>query len=123
MLKIHTRDGATTKVDLEDEAQAKEWMRRLSDPRFQASITGLTVSHAGVQYSIPRPIGFEPVSFLAELIEPNDDRRIKGGERVTLLAGDVRASVMVHKEQRAARVSLFRIGKQRYSPGYNPLKE
>ncbi len=123
MLKIHTRDGATTKVDLEDEGQAKEWMQRLSDPRFQASITGLTLSHAGVQYSIPRPTGFDPVSFLAELIEPNGDRRIKGGERITLLAGDVRASLMIHKEQRAARLSLFRMGKQRFSPSYNPLKE
>lgn len=121
MLKIHTRDGATTKVDLEDEAQAREWTHRLSDPRFQASITGLTVSHAGVQYSIPRPTGFEPVSFLAEHLEPNGDRRIKGGQRITLLAGDVRASVMVHREQRAARVSLLRIGKQRYNPGYNPF--
>lgn len=98
-------------------------MRRLADPRFQATITGLTISHAGVQYSIPHPTGFEPVSFLAEYIEANGDRRIKGGERVTLLAGDVRASIMVHREQRAARVSLMRMGKQRYNPGYNPLKE
>ena len=96
-------------------------MQRLSDPRFQATITGLTLSHAGVQYSIPRPTDFDPVSFLAERIEPNADRRIKGGERVTLLAGDVRASIMVHREQRAARISLFRMGKQRFSPGYNPL--
>ena len=122
MLKIHTRDGVTTKVDWENEDQAREWMRRLADPRFQGSITGLTILHAGVQYSIPRPTGFEPISFLAELIEPDDERRIKGGERVTLLAGDVRASIMVHKEQRAVRMSLLRIGKQRYSPGYNPLK-
>lgn len=122
MLKIHTRDGATIKIDLEDEAQAKEWMRRWADPRFQATITGLTIADQGVQYSIPRPQGFEPISFLAESIEADPSRRIKGGERVSCMAGDIRATVMVHREQRAVRVSLLRLGKQRYIPGYDPLK-
>lgn len=97
-------------------------MRRWADPRFQETITGLTVSHQGVQYSIPRPQGFDPVSFHAECIDPDADRKIKGGERVVCMAGDVRATVMVHREQRAARVSLLRLGKQRFTPGYDPLK-
>lgn len=122
MLKIHTRDGATVKVNLEDEGLAKKWMRRLADPRFQATITGMTVAHAGVQYSIPRPQSFDSVSFLAEHIDSDPDRKIKGGERIVCMAGDVRATIMVHREQRAARVSLLRIGKQRYTPGYDPLK-
>jgi hypothetical protein len=55
--------------------------------------------------------------YQAELIAAEPDRRIKGGERLVCQAGEVRAAVMVHREQRAARVTLFRIGKQRYTPG------
>ena len=97
-------------------------MRRWADPRFQETITSLTISHQGGQYSIPRPQGFESVSFHAEYVDPALDRKIKGGERVVCMAGDVRTTVMVHKEQRAVRVSLLRLGKQRFTPEYDPLK-
>ena len=116
MLKIHTNDGKTARVDLEDEGQAKEWLQRLSDPAFQERITGMTVAHRGVQYSLPRPLGFREILYLAEHVSPDPERKIKGGERVTCIAGDVRATVMVHRAQRAARVSLLRTGKQRFNP-------
>lgn len=116
VLKIHTNNGKTARVDLEDEGQAKEWLQRLSDPEFQAAITGMTVAQRGVQYSLPRPIGFREILYLAELVAPDQERRIKGGERITCIAGDVRATVMVHQAQRAVRVSLLRTGKQRFNP-------
>jgi hypothetical protein len=116
VLKIHTNDGKTARVDLEDEGQAKEWLQLLGDPEFQATITGMTVAHKGVQYSLPRPIGFNEVLFLAEHVSPDSERKVKGGERVTCIAGDVRATVMVHRAQRAVRVSLLRTGKQRFNP-------
>lgn len=123
MLEIHTRDGLTTKVDLADPDQAREWARRMADPRYQGEITGLTVSHLGVRYSVPRPQGFEPVAFFAEQIDPDPDRKLKGGRRIICHAGQVRAVAMVHEAQRAVRIQLARYGKQRYSPGYDPLKQ
>lgn len=122
MLKIHTRDGRTTKVDLTDADQAREWMRRWSDPRFQAQITGMTIADQGVQYSISRPDDFGAVSFRAEHIDVDLDRRIKGGERITCMADDARVTVMVHSGQRAVKVSLLKFGKQRFIPGHDPLK-
>ncbi|KKN79941.1 hypothetical protein LCGC14_0334490 [marine sediment metagenome] len=116
MLRVHTRDGRTASIDLSDSEQAKWLASRLGDPRFQAQITAMTISHQGVSYAVARPDGLGPVTFLAELMTPAPDRKIKGGERMICLAGDVRASVFVHQQERAARVSLFRIGKQRYNP-------
>ncbi len=116
MLKIHTSNGQTALIDLEDEDRAREWIARFGDPSFQSTITGLTIANRGVQYSLPRPVGFQQVSFHAELVETDLSRRIKGGERVTCFAGDVRATIMVHKEQRAAKMSLLHTGKQRFNP-------
>lgn len=43
VLKIHTADGQTHRVDLGDEKQAKEWLSRLRDRSFQDSVTGISV--------------------------------------------------------------------------------
>ncbi len=123
MLKVHLCDGKTLNVDLEDREQARAWFRSLRDLEFQGRITALTISHRGVQYSIPRPKGFDSVSFFAENVPVVPESKIKGGERVVCLAGEVRAVAMVHREQRAARLSLFRLGKQRFNPGYGPEPE
>ena len=116
VLKIHTNDGETSRVDLEDEGQAKEWLQRLSDPSFQDAITGITVAHRGVQYSLPRPVGFREILYIVEHVAQDPSHKVKGGERVTCIAGDVRATLMVHNAQRAARFSLMRTGKQRFNP-------
>ena len=116
MLKIHTDDGKTSRVDFEDEGQAKAWLERLKDPRFQDRITALTIAVKGVQYSLPKPAGFDQIFLHAEPVTPDPSRKIKGGERIVCFAGDTRVTIMVHKEQRAARVSLARVGKQRFNP-------
>lgn len=122
MLEIHTRDGRTTKVDLAKPDHAREWARRMADPRYQGTITGVTVSHLGVRYSLSRPTDFDPVAFSAEYVDPDPSRKLKGGHRVICHAGTVRAAVMVHEQQRAVRLTLQRWGKQRYNPGYDPLR-
>jgi len=116
MLRVHTADGLTTSFDLGDERQAAEWIERLKDPRFQASIRGLTLSDQGALYSMSGPSGFRRVSFLGERVEAEPERRIKGGERLTCFADDVRICLMVHREQKAIRVSLSKIGNQRFNP-------
>lgn len=116
MFKVHTCDGLTSRIDLSDHEQAQEWLRKLKDPEFQARISGFTVTENGVQYSLPKPLGFDRVSYLPEIVDPDPDRKVKGGERITCFAGDIRAIIMVHREQRAARVSLRRIGKRRFDP-------
>lgn len=122
MLEIHTSDGRTEKIDLGDRAQAVDWAKRMADPRYQETITGVTVSHLGVRYSIPRPAGLTPIAFFAEQLDPDPGRRLKGGQRLICHAGDVRAVAMVHQQQRAVRLSLMKWGKQRYNPGYDPLR-
>jgi hypothetical protein len=116
MLRVHLSDGQTLSIDLGDIDQARAWFMRLKDPDFQSRITALTLAHRGVQYSIPKPQGFDSVSFFAETVPAVPNSKIKGGERIVCLAGEVRTVVMVHREQRAARVSLLRLGKQRFAP-------
>jgi len=123
VLEIHTRDGRTEKIDLADRAQAAAITRRFADPRYQATITGLTITHLGVRYSMPRPTGFEPVAYMAEEVEPDPSRKLKGGRRVVCHAGEVRAIAMIHEAQRAVRITLMRFGKQRFAPGYDPLRQ
>ena len=43
MLKIHTSDGITTRLDLNDEMQAKEWLNKLKNLSFQEQITGISI--------------------------------------------------------------------------------
>lgn len=116
MLTIHTSNGLTAKVDLQDEAQVRAWLGRFADPAFQSGVTGFTVSHKGVQYSVPRPVGFRSVQYAAEHVGADGAKGIRGGERVECFADDVRITMMVHREQRAARVSLYKIGRRRYDP-------
>jgi hypothetical protein len=116
LLKVHTNDGLTSRVDLEDLEQAEQWLARLKDPKFQASITGLTIAYRGVQYSLPKPQGFQDILFIAEYVAADEDRKVKGGERVFCIADSVRVGLMVHKAQRAVRVTLLKQGKQRWSP-------
>lgn len=116
MLRVHTADGLTTSFDLGDERQAAEWIERLKDSRFQVNIRGLTLSDQGVLYSMARPSGFRCVSFLGEQVESEPEHHIKGGERLTCFADDIRISLMAHREQRAARVAVCKVGKQRYNP-------
>jgi hypothetical protein len=116
LLKIHTIDGITSRIDLEDEGQAREWLIRLQDATFQKSISGVTIAYKGVQYSLPRPHGFGQIFFHAEYVEPDISKKIKGGERLTCVADGVRIALMVHRAQKAVRVSLFKTGKQRFNP-------
>lgn len=116
MLKVHTSDGLTIKVDLSDRVQAKIWLEKLKNPAYQASLSGLTITCKGAQYSLPRPRGFNNIFFHAESIEPDEEHRVKGGERIMCVFDDVRLAMMVHNSQPAARVSIFKTGKQRFNP-------
>lgn len=133
MLKIHTSDGQTHRLDLTDEAQAREWLPLLARQDFQATLKGITLVERhpcrgkcpqcgttmsgrdmGVQYSVSRPDDFRSVFFQVEAVEPNG--RVKGGERVTVFADDVRLVLMAHASQPATRVTVTRMGKRRFNP-------
>lgn len=114
MLKVHTTDGLTVEVDLEDERQFKEWFAKFHDRAYQATITGLTIVQKGVQYSLPRPDGFENVALIAEPVDAG-----KGGERIVLTVGDLKIKLMVHNGQRAARVAVVRRWHRVFDP-HNP---
>lgn len=116
MLRVHTNDGLTSSFDLEEEEQVRKWLSVLQDPEFQERITGLTISHRGVLYSFPRPQGFKRLSFAAENVEPDPERKIKGGQRVFCFADESRVAMMVHKAQRAVRFSLAKTGRRRFDP-------
>ena len=146
MFKVHTKDGLTQRFDLSDEGDIKDLSDLVSDPQFQKTITGVSVvqnclghfkcpvckkatelvcsvcgqpsqsitCNTGIQYSLSKPIGFDKAFYNVEKIEPNG--KIKGGERVTVFVGDLRVTLMVHASQLAAKISLARMGKQRYNP-------
>jgi len=128
VLKIHTSDGQTHPVDLNDAEQARMWLAKLARDDFQATIHGVSLVERhtvrgkcqacgepsgrdiGVQYSVSRPDGVRRVFVHVEAVEAQG--RVKGGERVTLIADDVRLTLMAHASQPAARVSLAKGGKQ-----------
>ena len=132
MLRIHTADGRTTTVDLSDERQAVDWVRRLARADVARSVTGLVLveTHAasgkcpacgvrcqqplGLQFSISRPEDFRNVSFDAEHVEPSG--RVRGGDRILVYADDIRLSVMAHAEIPAVRVIVSKTGKRRFDP-------
>jgi len=148
MFKIHTKDGKTVSIDFENERQAAEWAKRLRDPAFQKTITGISIvktcggkfrcdrcrkatqldcSHCGhptkesscstgVQFSLSRPVGFDRCFYVIEKIDPNVNAKMRGGQKITCFVDDIRIVVMAHAGQPASRVSLTKIGKQRYNP-------
>jgi hypothetical protein len=118
MLKVHLNDGQTLNFDLAEQAQAVQWSALARDPAFQSRITGLTIADRGVQYSLPKPSGYEDgdLFLFGESIEANQIHKVKGGNRIVCQAGDVRVSMMVHKEQRAVRVAVVKTGRQKYNP-------
>lgn len=117
MLRVHLTDGRTLCFDIGDAQQAAEWVKRARDYSFQAAVTGLTVQHNGVQYSLPRPVGFREVWFFAESLPSDESQKFKGGERLVCQADGTRVLVMAHSEQKAARVSLSKTGRMVYIPG------
>lgn len=121
MLKIHTTDGLTTRIDITDKEQTKEWLKKMNDQEFQNTISAITIAHKGVQYSLPRPSGFSKTFFQVERIESDPSRKIKGGERIVCMADGVRIVMMVHRAQRAVRVSVIKTGKQRFNPKIDQL--
>lgn len=150
MLKIHTSDGKTHRIDLHDAEQAKGLMALMRKRDFQATITGVSVvgeaparlrcpscgragklscsgCHSdvpadaklitGVQYSLTRPDDYQgPVTFIVEDVPTAAGTRARGGERVSCFVGDTRVQMMVHRGQPSVRVSLLRVGHQRYTP-------
>lgn len=117
MLKVNLTDGRTLRFDLTNPAEAVAWADLARNHAFQAQITGLTVACNGVSYSLPRPKDFgEGIFLFAEAVEEDPEQRIKGGERLFCHAGDVQVAMLVHAAQRAARVDVTRLGRQRYNP-------
>lgn len=121
MFWVHTADGLTEAIDLDDEEQARAWSKRLRDPVSRDPITGLSVSHNGVTYSFPMPRNFRQISMTVETVPVAG--RNKGGERLLCYADEVRLAVMVHREQQAAvRISLSKPGRRRFDPERSSLK-
>jgi hypothetical protein len=116
VLCVHLKDGRTLQFDLQDEAQARSWLDLARRDDFQNTIRGATLHSNGVQYSIPRPVGFRRIWLFAEYLESDASHRFKGGERLTVQLDGVRVTAMAHNEQRAVRVSLSRTGTQCYNP-------
>jgi len=115
MFWVHTADGRTEAVDPDDEAQAREWLERLKNPAFRESISGLSVSHNGITYAMPRPRNFRQVHMTVEVVK--EAGKNKGGQRLLCFADEARLAVMVHREQKATvRISLSKPGRRRFDP-------
>jgi len=110
VLRVHLVDGRTLCLDLSDEQQASRWLDQVSDVKYQAAITGLTLQSNGTQHSLSKPNGYGRVWLFAEYMPPIHEQRFKGGERIICQADDSRAVVMVHAAQRASRISMSKTG-------------
>lgn len=145
MIKINTKDGKTTRIDLRDEEQAKHLLTSLKRAEFQRAITGVSV----VQDAVAR-IRCPHCECASELacgrcgretgeahartgvqysitrpdamepvffqVEQVEDGNGRGGERVTCFAGETRIAMMVHRGQPSSRISISSPGRQRYNP-------
>lgn len=116
MLRVHLTTGKTLCFNLDDKEQAKQWFSFSKDSSFQNIITGLTISHNGTQYSVPRPEGYDKIFMTAEHLDSVSSKKFKGGERIITQIDDTRVIVMVHLTQRATRISLTKTGKSVFNP-------
>ncbi len=119
MLRIHTKDGRTTHVDLKDENQARALLTRLKSAEYQDSIAGVSLvqrlNGTSVQYSLPRPEEFGTVFYHAEGAMPNPGTKFKGGEKIVCFVDDVRLTMLVHSEQHSVRISVKKMGRHKYN--------
>ena len=146
MIKIHTKDGKTKNLDLQDDVQSKQLKCLLLDISFQKQITGISITRkcggsckcqechkrlktvcptcgvvddykcqTGSQHSMSRPVGFNNVHFLVDLVCDKDGQAI--GERVVCVSGKNRAEMIIHYNQMAAKFSIKeQPGIQRFNP-------
>ena len=146
MLKLHTKDGLTRRLDLSDEQDEKSLSDLISDPDFQKKITGVSVvqncsgrfkcpvckkntelvcSVCGqTSQTVSCNTGIQyslskPIGFdnaFFNIEKVEANGKIKGGEKVTVFVGDLRITMMIHASQLAAKISLAKVGKRRYNP-------
>jgi hypothetical protein len=132
LVKIHTSDGQTHRIDFSDAEIARVWIERLRSQKFQSTITGISVvgqhetrnrcsecgaktsGQVGVQYSVSRPQDFRAVEYEIEVVP--EDGAAKGGTRVVLYVDDVRLVLTAHKSQPSARITVSKVGKRRFRP-------
>jgi hypothetical protein len=76
-------------------------------------------NYTGNQYTLVRPNSFDRVSFAVENSVVNGGKGVNGGEKLICNAGDVQLQIMAYAHQPSARVTLRKIGKQRYNPIIN----
>jgi len=80
MLKIHTNDGKTHRVDLSDEEQAEKWLSKLKSHKFQKFITGMSIiqdCYSRVRCPCCNRTGRLICNFCGEQV-PNDYNTITG---------------------------------------------
>jgi len=130
VLKIHTADGQTIRVDLSNPEQAREWLQRLEQDQFQKQIRGMALIEyhrvgvtcdacglksqgvIGTQYSLSRPQDFQNIRYEVERNRMGESH----SERIVVTAGDVMLSVTAHDSQPSARALLVKSGRRRYVP-------
>jgi len=76
----------------------------------------MTIVNNGVSYSVPKPKDFYNVSFSAEEIEYNLEKKLKGGEKIVCHAGDTELTVVTYNSQKAVRVDLSKPGRRTFNP-------
>jgi len=113
MLHVHLTDGRTLSFDpaIQEDVDAIASME--ADGAFQCAITSVTLQSQGIQHSLARPRGLNPVTFHYQIVP--DAGPSKGAERATFYAGALDLTLVVHASA-AARTVLRRIGTMVYAP-------
>jgi hypothetical protein len=127
LLKVHTRDGETINLTSEE-------VRSKTLQKNQNKLSGVTaiqtcgghlacpncnsldeelVCQKGIQFSLPKPLGFERIKYDVDCTE-------NGNEKIICVADDCKIVVTVNKKQPSAKIVLIKRKKvQRFDPSDN----
>ena len=130
MIKIHTENGETTNLALEEETQVDSLQRFQNDSKRITGITAvqscsghlkcpnhvdsdaepckgcseekpLLTCKMGIQHSLSRPVGFNEVSYGVE-------RTNKGSEKIVCIADDCKIVVMINHNQPSSKITIIK---------------
>lgn len=114
VLHVNLVDGTTRTYDTSNGGQ-QTLSDDLKSEGFHSLITSVSINSCGSIHSLPKPRCFgEGVHLVYERIASSG--RIKGADRVSWFAGDVRLTMVVHDENGACRTLLTRIGRRIFGP-------
>lgn len=125
MIKVNTKDSLTHSFDLTVEAEWAEWERKMADPEFIKNISGMAIYRDQVLHAMPLPRRFKSVKYEAGLVygSKGSHRDKLIGESLSCHADGLLITLLVYHTNKAVRVDIMKLGKQRFAPTHTPTSK